>query len=82
MKEPESIQQALEVVAGNPKIAGTVAVTTTSMGAASVLSQIHTALGLISLAIGCIVGIYVLRINAVKHKIYQRMLKDGESLKE
>lgn len=82
MNEPENIRAALESLASDPKVASTVAAATTSMGAASLLSQIHTLLGIISLLIGCGVGLYVLRINHVKHKIYERMLADGESLKD
>jgi hypothetical protein len=82
MSEPENMQAALEAVASNPKVAGVVAAATTSMGAASLLSQIHTLLGIISLLIGCGVGVYVLRINAIKRKIYERMLENGESLKD
>lgn len=82
MNEQESVKAALETVASNPKVASSVAAMTSSMGAASLLSEIHTVMGVISLVIGCIVGIYVLRINAVKRKIYQRMYENGESLKE
>lgn len=82
MNEPENARAVLEAAASHPKVATVVALTTTSMGTASVLSEIHTVLGVISLAIGCLVGLYVLRINHIKSKIYQRMLADGESLKE
>lgn len=82
MSEQESAKAALEAVASNPKVASVVAAATASMGATSLVSQIHTILGVISLAIGCIVGLYVLRINAIKRKIYERMYENGESLKE
>ena len=82
MNDHENMQTALEAVASNPKVAGAVAAATTSMGAASLLSQIRTFLGIISLLIGSGVGIYVLRINAIKRKIYERMLENGESLKD
>ena len=78
----QSVKEAFEAVATNPKVASTVAAATASMGAASLLSNIQTVLGLISLAIGCLVGIYVLRIHAIKRKIYERMLERGESFKE
>lgn len=80
--QSESIKVALEAAASHPKVATSVAAATTAMGAASLLSEISTVLGLISLGIGCIVGIYVLRINHIKHKIYERMYEKGESLKE
>lgn len=82
MNEPDNMRAALEAVASNPKVSSIVAATTASMGAASLLSQIHTILGIISLLIGCGVGIYVLRINSIKRKIYERMLANGESLKD
>jgi hypothetical protein len=82
MNEAENIQAALETVASHPKVATVVSAATASMGMATLLSQINTVLGAISLGIGCVVGVYVLRINAIKRKIYQRMLDNGESLKE
>lgn len=82
MNNPESVKSALETVASNPKVASSVAAFTGSSGVVALLSEIHTVLGAISLLIGCVVGIYVLRINAVKHKIYKRMYDNGESLKE
>jgi hypothetical protein len=82
MSEQESARAALEAVASNPKVASAVAAATASMGTASLLSEIHTFLGVISLIIGCVVGWYVLRINAIKRKIYERMYENGESLKE
>jgi hypothetical protein len=81
-EQSEGVKAALEAVASHPKVASGVAAATTAMGAASLLSQIQTVLGLISLAIGCVVGVYVLRINHIKHKIYERMYEKGESLKE
>lgn len=82
MTEHDNVSAALDAVASNPKVATAVAAATSAMGAASVLSQVQTVLGLISLAIGCVVGLYVLRSNRIKTKIYQRMLDNGESLRE
>lgn len=78
----DGARSTLENVAANPKVSSAVAVATTSMGSASLLSDIHTVLGIISLLIGCGVGIYVLRINMIKRKIYQRMLEKGEPIKD
>ena len=78
----DGARSTLEAVAGNPKVSSAVAAATTSMGTASLLSEIHTVLGIISLLIGCAVGIYVLRINAIKRKIYERMLRDGVAIKD
>jgi hypothetical protein len=82
MNEHENIRAALDALASSPKVASTVAAATAGMGFASIMSQIQTVLGLISLIIGCVVGLYVLRIHAIKHKIYQRMWDNNESLKE
>ncbi len=78
----QSIKSALETALSNPKVASIIAALTGSSGAASLLSQIHTLFGVISLAIGCMVGLYTLRILHIKGKIYKRMERDGESLKE
>lgn len=82
MTDHENIAKALEAAASHPKVATAVAVTTAGMGVSSLMSEIQTALGLVSLVIGCVVGLYVIFINHTKAKIYRRMLKDGESLKE
>lgn len=84
MRNPitEGVASAAEAVASNPKVAVAVSAVTSAMGAASILSQIQTVLGLVSLAIGCGIGLYVLRINVIKRRIYQRMWDNGESLKE
>lgn len=82
MGDQENVKAALEAVASNPKVASIVAAANITMGAASILNDIQTVLGLISLAIGCGVGLYAFRIQQIKHKIYQRMLENGESLKE
>lgn len=78
----EGTASAVEAIASNPKVASVVAAATTTMGAASVLSEIQTVLGLISLAIGCVIGLYVLRINKIKLQIYERMRDQGASIKE
>ncbi len=82
MNEPESVKAALEAAASHPKVASAVAAATATRGASSILSDVQTILGLISLGIGCIVGLYVLRIHHIKGKIYQRMYDQGESFKE
>jgi len=82
MSEQESIKAALETVLSNSKVSGLIAALTGSSGAAAVFGNIHSILGSVSLAIGCVVGIYTLRILRVKHRIMQRMERDGESLKD
>jgi len=82
MSDQENVRTVLEAAAGHPKVASAVAAATIGLGSGAVLAQVQTALGITSLVIGCIVGLYVRRINAVKLKIYQRMLENGESLKE
>lgn len=80
MNEPEKFHAAVETVASNAKVSSGVAALAGTAGANAILSDVHTLLGIISLAIGCAVGLYVLWINHTKLKIYQRMLADGESL--
>ena len=82
MSDQENVRAVLEAAASHPKVATAVAGATTAMGWASMLSMTQTILGSISLFIGCLVGFYVLRINMKKEKIYERMLQNGESLKE
>lgn len=78
----EAVGKVLETAANNPKVQVAMAVGLNAMGTAALLSQLQTILGLVSLGIGCAIGIYALRCNIAKEKIYQRMLRDGESLKE
>lgn len=80
MNEPEKLQAAIETVASNAKISSGVAALAGTAGANALLSDVHTFLGILSLAIGCVVGLYVLWINHTKLKIYRRMLDAGESL--
>lgn len=82
MSDQENVKVALEAVASNPKVASIIAASNITMGAASILNDIQTVLGLISLAIGCLVGLYTLRILHIKGKILKRMEQNGESLKE
>lgn len=78
----ETVSNVLEAAASNPKVAGAVAVSLNAMGVASLLSSLQTILGIVSLTIGCGIGIYALKCNMTKNKIYERMLANGESLKE
>lgn len=82
MNDQETVKSALETALSNPKVSTVIAALTGSSGAAALLSQIHTIIGILSLAIGCLVGIYTLRILHIKGKILKRMEKNGESLKE
>lgn len=82
MNDQETVKSALETALSNPKVSSVIAALTGSSGAAALLSQIHTIVGIISLAIGCLVGIYTLRILHIKGKILKRMEQNGESLKE
>lgn len=78
----ENIRSALETVLSNTKISAAIAALTGTSGAASLLSDIHSFFGVVSLAIGCLVGLYTLRILHIKGKIYKRMEQNGENLKE
>lgn len=82
MNDQETVKSALETALSNPKVSSVIAALTGSSGAAALLSQIHTIVGILSLAIGCLVGIYTLRILHIKGKILKRMEQNGESLKD
>jgi hypothetical protein len=82
MSEQENIKAALETTLSNPKVSSVVAAITGTSGAAGLMSDIHLLLSSISLAIGCLVGVYTLRILHIKGKILKRMERDGESLKD
>lgn len=78
----EAANGAIQAVASNPKVAGAMTVIMNALGAVALLDKLQTVLGLISLGIGCAIGLYALKCNITKSKIYERMLRDGESLKE
>ena len=82
MNDQETVKSALETALSNPKVSSVIAALTGSSGAAALLSQIHTIVGILSLAIGCLVGVYTLRVLHIKGKILRRMEQNGESLKE
>lgn len=77
MNDPNGIKAAVETAASNPKVASIVAVTTTSLGAASTLELMQSVLGLVSLVIGCLVGLFVIRIHWIKYKILRRAWDSG-----
>jgi hypothetical protein len=82
MSEQESAKAAVETALSNPKVSGIVAALTSSSGAAALFSSLNSVLGAISLALGCVVAVYTIRILHTKSKIYDRMHREGESLKE
>jgi len=82
MNDQENVKTALETALSNPKVSSIIAALTGSSGAAALLSEIHTLVGIISLTIGCFVGLYTLRILHIKGKILKRMEKNGEPLKD
>lgn len=82
MNDQENVKVILETAASNPKIAGAVATVGGLLGYTSIASFTQTFLGILSLSISCVIGLYVIKINRTKDKIYERMLKDGESFKE
>lgn len=81
MDEPETVRAAIETAASNPKIAMGVAATTTYLGAASMMEVIQGALSVVSLVIGCLVGLFVIRIHMVKYKLLMRAWESGETVK-
>lgn len=75
----EEAKSALEVAASNPKVASAVATTTTAVGASSIVDLLQGWLGVISAAVGIIVGLYVIRAQNVKYKILMRAYENGET---
>ena len=82
MNEPETIKSAVETIANHPTIASAVAVTTSASGAIAIMSQVQTVLGIISLCIGCVVGLFVIRCHHLKAKLMQRAWENGKNMPE
>ncbi len=80
MNEPETLKSAIEAAASHPTIASAVAASTTTMGTISILSQTQTILGIISVAIGCMVGLFVMRVHWIKYKLLKRQWDTGGTL--
>lgn len=74
-----ALMTAIENAAINPKVATTVSATTTIMGLSAALDQIQSGIGIISLVIGCIVGIFVVRVHSMKYKLLKRAWDNGET---
>lgn len=80
MNEPETIKSAVEAAANHPTIASAVAVAATANGTIAILSQAQTVLGIVSLTIGCVVGLFVIRCNYLRSKLLQREWDSGGML--
>lgn len=66
MREQESVSQAIETIASNPKVATAVATGTTSLGAAVQFDVLQGFLSLASMTVGIITGLVVLSIQVIK----------------
>jgi hypothetical protein len=82
VSEHETIRSAIETAASHPGIASAVAATTSASGAIAILSQTQTILGVVSLAIGCVVGCFVIRCHYLRSKLLQREWDEGIKKKE
>lgn len=82
MSDQGNVKAAIETALSNPKVSTVVAAVTGTSGAAGLMSDIHFILSSLSLGIGCLVGLYTLRILHIKSKILKRMEQNGESLKD
>ena len=80
MTEPETLRSAIETAANHPAIASTVAATTTTAGMFLTLGTAQTILGMISVAIGCVVGLFVIRVHWIKYKLLKRQWDNGGTL--
>ena len=77
MSEHETLRSVVDAAASHPAIAGAVAATTTTSDAIVVLNQTATILGVISIAIGCVVGLLVIRVHWIKYKLLKREWDTG-----
>ena len=77
MNGHETLRSAVEAAASHPAIASSVAATTTISGSIAILSQTATVLGVVSLAIGCVVGVLVIRVHWIKYKLLKREWDTG-----
>lgn len=71
------IKAAVDAAASHPAIASAVAATTVTGGVISVVSQVQTILGLISVAIGCVIGVLVVRVQWHKGNLLKRDWEKG-----
>lgn len=71
MTEP-SVKTALDAASSHPAVGSTIATAATALGAASMMGFIQGVLGLISMLIGILVGLFVLRLHWIKYKILKR----------
>lgn len=85
MREHDSVAQALEAAASNPKVATAVAAGTAAAGGALKLDMIQSVIGTMSLAIGMLTGGVVLAIQLIKlirvWKAWQADAPEPEDLK-
>lgn len=75
----EEAKSALEVAASNPKVASAAGTTIAAVGTSSLVDLLQGWLGVISTAIGIVVGLYVLRAQHMKYKILLRAYENGEA---
>lgn len=85
MREHDSVAQAFEAAASNPKVATAVAAGTAAAGGILKLDMIQSVIGTMSLAIGMMTGAVVLAIQLIKlirvWKAWQANLPEPEDLK-
>lgn len=77
----ETVRAAAEAVAGNPSIATVTSVTLSGAGLTALLAQVSTVLGAVSLIVGIVVGIFVIRVHHLKYKLMMREWEDGSPTK-
>ncbi len=77
MSELSAFRQAFEEAISNPKVATGVAAAMGSLGGAAVLDLVQGFFAFVSLLLGCIIGILVIRVHLVKYKLLKRAWDNG-----
>lgn len=79
MSAIENVRAAMMEAASNPSIGGGVSATAIVAGTMAVITQVTTILGFVSIVVGIIAGIFVIRVNHLKHKLMKREWDSGAS---
>lgn len=77
MIDLSAFRAAFDEAVASPKVATGVALLTTSLGASSALEIVQGFLGFVSLMLGCLIGLLVIRIHVIKYKLLKRAWDQG-----
>lgn len=68
MQFPVELQDAIETVANNPKVAGTVSVATAAGGAAWLTDLIQSTVSMVAILTGVIATVFLIRVHWMTYK--------------